>query len=72
MWGGDRFGGKYGNSDVKPEGEGNGPEEGVPGLEVIEDGVAEEAKGNDERGFFVIWKPAVGDADDSKADGKQK
>ncbi len=72
MWGGDGTGGKYGDGDVEPEGEGDGPEEGVPILEVVEDGVAEEAEDDNEGRFFITRKPAVGDADDDKADRNQE
>lgn len=69
---GDRVGGEDGDVDVEPEGEGNGPEEGVPTLEPVEDGVAEKAEGNDEGRFLVLGVPAIGDGDDGDADWDQE
>lgn len=66
-WCGDGAGGEDGDLDVEPEGEGNWPEEGVPVLEPVEDGVAEEAEGDDEGGFLVGGEPAIGDNDDGDA-----
>ena len=39
-WCGDGAGGEDGDLDVEPKGQGNGPEERIPVLEPVEDGVA--------------------------------
>jgi len=71
-WCGDGAGGEDGDLDVEPEGEGDGPEEGVPVLEPVEDGVAEEAKGDDEGRFLVLGVPAISNADNGDADWDQE
>lgn len=69
VWGGDGAGGEDGDGDVEPEGKRDGPEEGGPVLEPIEDDVAKEAECDEHGGFAVAGEPAVGDDDDSDADG---
>jgi hypothetical protein len=64
--------GGEGEADVEPEGEGQGPEKGVPVLEGVEEGVAEEAEGNEIGGFFVGGEPADCDADYGDAHGEEQ
>ena len=64
---GDGASGKDGDLDVEPKGEGNWPQERVPVLERVEDGVAEKAESNDEGGFLVGGEPTIGDNDDGDA-----
>ena len=71
-WCGDGAGGEDGDLDVEPKGEGDGPEEGVPVLGPVKDGVAQEAEGDDESGFFVLGVPVIGDADNGSADWDQE
>ena len=38
-------------------------------MERVEDGVAEKAEGDEDCGFFVDGKPAIGDTNDGDANG---
>ena len=64
--------GSEGEADIEPESEGEGPEEGVPVLEGVEEGVAEETEGNEKSGFFVVGEPAERDADYRDAHGDEQ